>query len=103
MINGTGTSNGGIGSGGDINLQGKPGQNGIALGEQITSLGGMGGSACGPHGGTGEGNSSNQSSNGNSGNFPGGGGGGAVTSNFTERSGGVGGDGAVIVWEYVSR
>lgn len=64
-------------------------------------LGGYGGAAAGPGGGT-----SVQSSTGNAagknGNAPGGGGSGANTAaSVTDRAGGVGANGRVVVWEYI--
>ncbi|WP_027124840.1 PKD-like domain-containing protein [Gelidibacter mesophilus] len=91
---GGGGNNGSIGSGGTATggTTNTPGQNGIAGG----SPGGKGGNGAGPGGGNG-GAGYNNGNGGSGNNIGGGGGGGRTTSFFSNRSGGNGANGRVVI------
>lgn len=86
---------GGTGSGGDINLQGQEGFNGIGFGSSCWS--GNGGPAATGSGG-GRGTTGNAA--GGNGIYGSGGAGGGTAASSTDRAGGTGGNGFVVVEEY---
>lgn len=95
---GSGGVGGSGGTGGDIRVGGNAGQNGLILtiANLVTSIGGGN-----PLGGTSRTTGANVA--GQAGSSYGGGAAGAnTTNNATDRAGAAGGDGVVIVWEYVS-
>lgn len=87
----------GVGSGGDINIKGTAGQNGVIY-SGVNGAGGDGGSSV--LGGGGAGAVTN--SVGGAGGSYGGGGGGAHASGTADRAGGAGADGVVIVITFTS-
>lgn len=95
----TGIQGGGSSTNGDINLQGFPGSQGIALSLGQVLAGSGGGSALG----TGAGGIAGQGTQagGAGAGFGGGGSGGAQTNNGTAQAGGAGAGGLVIVEEWV--
>ncbi len=90
---------GGTCTGGDVNFSGSPGHDGISIGSVGLSCGLSGGGGASFFGGAGGGVSGNNNVGGAA-TAPGSGGGGAKTNNATNRLGGNGADGIVIVWEF---
>lgn len=91
---------GGTATGGDINIQGEPGQTGTIVPPR--AAGGNGGSSMYGRGGIGLAGGATVSSNGSTGQLYGGGGSGGINgqSQATARAGGAGAAGVVIVREY---
>lgn len=95
-VGATGGSGGSTVSGGDLNIIGNSGGFGLNFGIASTALSGKGANSRYGQGGK----SVTAPNAGNTGGRGAGGSGGATTG--TARDGGAGGDGLVIVWEYVS-
>jgi len=92
---------GGVGSLGDVNVQGEAGSSGLALAAAPNSQGGIGGKAAGPSGGAGGVGVVPNNDAGGVGFVPGGGGGGGYTAgSVVDKAGGAGAAGIIIVWEY---
>lgn len=89
---------GGVGSGGDLNLTGSPGDRGIIFSTN-NGIGGTGGSSA--YGGGGAGGGSNTA--GSAGQNYGGGGGGGHATGAADRTGGDGAAGVVYVIEYIQQ
>lgn len=89
---------GGVGSGGDINYGGNPGNAAIALGSPaVKGIAGEGGSSALGGGGN---NNNSTSAVGVAGQNYGAGGSGGSANSATDRNGGAGTAGIVLVWEY---
>jgi hypothetical protein len=90
---------GGSATNGDINIPGKPGLYGTRL-DATASIGGEGGASLLGFGAR-PGVSAN-ADGADAGNYGGGGSGARTSNNNTDRPGGKGGNGVVIVWEYIT-
>lgn len=89
------------GSGGDINIQSSPGGANAIFGEAPGCRSGRGGRGAGPFGGGGGYSRVGNAAGIDGYNYGGGGSGGSVAGSSTDRAGGAGADGLVVVWECV--
>lgn len=96
VIGGSAGAVGGVGSGGDINIQGGSSYTGI----MVSSTRGRGGGGGLSHMGGGAPDKSVGSDGADAGNYGAGGSGAAIVASQTQRPGGDGSVGIVIVWEY---